>query len=768
MEGVQQMRCTKKIDRAQRHACVSRPRLVGLRLVAAVSGVLAAAAASAQAGAPRSDTAASLEEVVVTAQRREENLQETPITLSVLSSEDLARNATRDIADLSGRVPGLVIGGKLTGGGNQAISLRGVTGQTVLTGADTAVSVYIDGVYLSKPDAAFFTLADVERIEILRGPQGTLYGRNATAGAINIITRTPSSDAWQGSIDANYGNYGGYDARGYLGGPVGGGFSASVSVAAAGHDGYFRDFVTGSRENGQDSRTIRGKLRYATADGAFDAVLSYDRTSEDNDVAYFHFGYGTAATFQYFGVSNPDTTFVDWSDFNGGENLSQGASLTLNYRPSQQWTLTSVTGWRKLSVDTLYSVTPPGGFPAVGGQRVQSINHSDYGPAVSQELRAVYDGERVKATVGATYFQEDVRSHFGGGVRPMSAPIADLFTIATAPIVETDVKSYAAFAQVDWEFIDRFTATFGLRSNHEEREMFEVFPAVAGQPTLRSTVKDDKIIPKLGLSFQANDRLMFYASASEGYQAPGQSYSAIPPPAGRILEVEPEKLIAFEGGIKSEWLDGRLRVNATAFHYDYDPLQVRVTTGLNQFRIVNATAKIDGFEMDLAAAVTPDLVLTANVLALDAAYDEFCDSPIPFDRPTDCQLPGTAGGNNGVSRKGDPLNQAPDWQFNLGFNYRRAMQNGLTMTLDGSYSYQSEVYFVPGANRYARGEPLGRANLRVGVTLRNGVELYAFGRNLTDDQSQMGIIYTALVGNVLDAGQITPPRTFGAGLRYSF
>jgi iron complex outermembrane receptor protein len=740
------------------------------QLQVAVASLVATSAFAAEKGGPvaAEESGGALEEIVVTAQRREQALQDTPLALSVMTSKDLVRSSTRDVSDLSGVIPGFVVGGKLTGGGNQALSIRGVTGQTVLTGTDTAVSVYLDGIYLSKPDAAFFTLADVERVEVLRGPQGTLYGRNATAGAINIITRTPSRDEWQGTFDASYGNYDSYQVQGYVGGPLAGGFSGSLSAVAAGHDGYFRNSANGRDANGQKSVTVRGKLRYLTEDERFEAVLSYDRTRETADLAYFHFGYGTPANFQYFGVSNPDETFVDWDDYNDDEHVSQGASLTMNYRPNKEWTFTSISGWRELTVETLYSVTPPGGFPAIGGQAIQSINNSKYGPALSQEFRAVYDGDRIKFTGGLTYFQEDVRSHFGGAVRPLNSPPADLRTVATAPIVETDVKSYAAYAQVDWEFVDRFTATLGLRANHENRKMFEIFPAVPGQPTLNSKVKDDALIPKIGLTYRPSERLMFFASVAEGYQAPGQSYSANPPPTGVILEVAPEELTSFEAGFKSEWLDGRLRINATAFHYDYDPLQVRVTTGLNQFRIVNATAKVDGLEVEVAAALTPNLIFSANALALDARYTEFCGNAIPFDRPADCQLPGTTGGNNGVSRKGDPLNQAPDWQVNVGLNYNRPLDNGMNFTANASYSYQSEVSFTPGANRFARGEAFGRVNLRVGLTLANGLEIYAFGRNLNDEQSKQGVIYTFLVGNVLDAGQITPPRTYGAGVRYSF
>lgn len=185
-------------------------------------------------------------------------------------------------------------------------------------------------------------------------------------------------------------------------------------------------------------------------------------------------------------------------------------------------------------------------------------------------------------------------------------------------------------------------------------------------------------------------------------------------PTAPILTVAPEKLTSFEVGVKSEWLDRKLRFNASAFHYLYDPLQVRVTTGLNQFKIVNASAsanakakaKVDGREMDFAAAVNSRLQLTGNVSLLKARYTSFCDNAIPLDRPANCHLPGTTGANTGVERAGDPLNQAPKVQANLGFSYRQPLSNGRTLNLDGSYSYQNTVYFAPGQNQYTRGESI--------------------------------------------------------------
>lgn len=738
------------------------------RIPALVAGLFAAGAALAQqVPADSSAATGSLEAVVVTAERHKANAQVTPISLSVLSDEALARANVNNLSDLSGYVPGLVVGEKLTGGGNNAITIRGVSGQNVLTGLDGAVSVYLDGVYLSKPDAAFFALADVERVEILRGPQGTLYGRNATAGAVNIITRTPSNTSWQGTVDANMGNYNSYSRRAYAGGPLGGGFAASISVASTGHDGYITNSADGTKVGGIDSDTYRAKLHFQTDDKKLEAILAYDRTRENQDMMVFQYGYGPANAFKWFGLSNPGVTFVDWDNYNYAKHVSDGSNLTLNYNLSDKWTLTSITGNRKMTVDAAYSVTPPGGFPAIGGLGIQSLNHSEYGPSLSQEFRAVYQGDRLKLATGITFFKEDVRSQFGGVVAPLNSPPGDMNKVATAPVVTTNVKSAAAYAQADWEFIDKYTATFGLRANKENRKMFEVFPAIAGQPTLSSEVSDNKLLPKLGLTYKPDERWMVYASRAQGYQAPGQSY--VTSPAIPILTVAPEKLISYEVGGKSEWMGGKLRINGAAFHYDYNPLQVRVTTGLNQFKIVNAGAKVDGVELDAAYALTRNWKLTGSVVAMHARYtSSFCDTAIPFDRPLDCQLTGTSGANNGVSRVGDPLNQAPDKQVNLGFSYRLPLNGGRTFTADGSYSFQSEMYFTPGKNVYARAEPIGRTNLRAGLMFANDVELYGFINNLDNKQTQQGMIYTALVGNVLSAGGISPPRTVGAGLRYSF
>ena len=248
--------------------------------------------AGADSGSTALDAASKTEKrsdevqtVVVTAQYRKERLQDIPISMSALSSEDLSRRSVTDLSSLSGLVPGLFISGSNGANGTNLISIRGISGQSQPIGAPQAAAVYLDGVYLSRPDAAFFGLDDVERIEVLRGPQGTLYGRNSTAGAINIITQDPG-DILRGSIDVNAGSYNSKNAKGSLSGPLGKGWSAGLSGSYSGADNYFVNGVTGARLDDATSSTLRGKLRYIAEGGAFDVLLSADTTKRDSQAPF--------------------------------------------------------------------------------------------------------------------------------------------------------------------------------------------------------------------------------------------------------------------------------------------------------------------------------------------------------------------------------------------------------------------------------------------------------------------------------------------------
>ncbi|MFT3755711.1 MAG: TonB-dependent receptor plug domain-containing protein [Pseudoxanthomonas sp.] len=365
--------------------CAQRRVLQGMLIGGAA---LSLGAQAQEAGTPPAETQATdkkiaeLDSVMVTAQRRAERLQDVPISITAIGSEELALRHVNDLKSLSATVPGLLIAKAV---GTNIVALRGVSGMMPVPGASPGVAIYLDGVYLARPESGFFALDDVERIEVLRGPQGTLYGRNSTGGAINIITRDPDDEV-RGGFDLSLGNYSSRNFKGSLSAPLGGGFSAGVSAAIEGRDGYFTNPVTGHDLEGRDSYTIRGKLRYASPEGAFDAVLSADEARVKSSSAYQALYSGMSPlNAVYVGLGAPYEVPVDAAT----ESLlrvdvrTSGVGLTMNYAPNENVAFTSVSGYRKFENIAVSDVDGSAGtaLRAIGMEPVH-ISYTDIVPAI--------------------------------------------------------------------------------------------------------------------------------------------------------------------------------------------------------------------------------------------------------------------------------------------------------------------------------------------------------------------------------------------------
>jgi iron complex outermembrane receptor protein len=287
---------------------------------------------------PKSDSTAQaneIGEIIVTAQKRSERLLDVPIAISAVSSDSLSGKGSVDLTTLQGMVPGLSITGFGGSAASNLIAIRGITGQPLPIGASQATSVYIDGVYLSRPDAGFFALDDIERVEVLRGPQGTLYGRNATAGAINIVTRQPGNTL-RASADLSYGNHDAVSMKGSISGPVGGGLSAGISGLYETRDGYFLNTVTQRPFDDRKSHTIRGQLRYESPDKMFEANMSADTARVDGAESFRNQFSGAV----FLGDSQPDLVSFDNDSQIALKSKSDGVALTMNYHASDAITLT--------------------------------------------------------------------------------------------------------------------------------------------------------------------------------------------------------------------------------------------------------------------------------------------------------------------------------------------------------------------------------------------------------------------------------------------
>jgi iron complex outermembrane receptor protein len=722
-------------------------------LLAGAAFALPAAAFAQDAATPAAQAAEAAPEeisgdIIVTAQRRAERLQDVPIAISALNAGALEDRSIATVYDLQGAVPGLSISGFAGVNSTNLVSLRGIAGQPVPIGASQATAVYLDGVYLSKPDAGFFGLKDIERVEVLRGPQGTLYGRNATAGAINIVTHQPGN-TFEGSVDASYGNYNSIAIGGYLSGPIGKGFSASISGSASSHDGYFRNTVTGNRIGDASSYTARAKLRY-DSDNGFDATLSADYTSKKSEDLF------TPATLvggrTAFATKTVSTNLEDQIRT---RLKTGGIALTMNAEASDDFTVTSISSYRKFDYFTVYDID------ATTATSIQPvfINENE---TFNQEVRGVYDSGPLRFTIGANYYNEKAEVFLR--VNPVAYTEAAL-RLDPRPHAKSDLTALAAFGQFEYDLAESLTAVAGARFNYEKRD-FSIDYSTAGTPgqfpPIIGKVSDSTILPSFGLNYKPDRDILLYAKASLGYQSPGFAYQ--PGAGGALNTFGAEKLWAYEAGVKTQFLDRKVTLNAAAFYYDYKDLQLRRLITSLISRIENAgAASVKGIEADLTINPFQGLTLTGQATYSKGVYTDFCEG-ITTGTPqnNDAQCAGTPAPT--ADRSGNQLNQAPRWSGGFSANYETPLSDGVGLKLNASYAFESNSYFTAANERQVSTGGWHRLDARAGVELDNGLEVYAFGRNLTNDRHiVMAFRFGAAVSAV-----VNDPATYGIGARFKF
>lgn len=701
--------------------------------------------------------ASDIGDIIVTAQRRSERLQDVPIAISAVDGEQLAARSVNDLQALSGAVPGLFISGAAGSNGTNLIAIRGVSGQPLPIGASQATAVYLDGVYLSRPDAAFFTLDDVERVEVLRGPQGTLYGRNATAGAINIVTRDPG-DTLRGGADVSYGNYDAINAKGSLSGPLGGGFSAGISGSYGRHDNYFTNSVTNQPFKDNVSHTIRGKIRYESPDNQFSAILSGD-TSRVESVAPFQNIY-SLTTGAYIGLGDPYVVEMDAPSQARAivKVRSEGGSLTANLAASDHIDLTWVSSYRYFSNLTNTDIDGTA-LPAILSQADNRVK------TYTSELRGVLHYSGFRLTGGANWYYED--QYFGFGSAAATLP-----GNTSSPVDKSKLEAVAVFGQAEFDLTDQLTLVGGLRFNHESRNYSNDYRAANG-PLFVGKIADSVLIPSFGVNFQATPDLLLYAKFSRGYQAPGFNMAPGftagqgPNTIARGNEFDAEKLDAYEAGVKSQFFDRRVTFNAAVFHYKYSNIQVRATTGPGVVTISNAaSAKIDGFEATLSATPVSGLTISGNITYLNARYGSYCElvqPGSPLNGDATCSGPNPA--LVYADRSGNRLNQAPEWQGGGTIGYTRPIADFGVLRASVSYTGISSVYYTSANENVIASGKVSKLDARLGFELHNGPELYVYGTNLTKnyyiDQGLRGSPALAPV-------HVSDPRTYGIGLKYHF
>ncbi len=687
-----------------------------------------------------------LEEIVVTATKTGERaLQDVPAAITAFAPEQLQDRGIENLADLPGAAPNLNIG---RFSNRVALTIRGIGSSNIFIGADPSSTVHIDGVYIARTNMVLTDFVDLERVEILRGPQGTLYGRNAVGGTINIVTSKPEEELrLAGSLE--YGSFDRVRATASVSGPV---IEDTLAMSIAGlfstRDGYVENLSVERPDlSDEDIRAIRGALRYTPTDRfTFDLALDATRQG-DLGPAYKPTGRDVLGN-----PSNPAFTPMPIDDFHT-VNIDEetiniinnyGLTATIGYDFTDEITLTSITGARGMDQRWLID----GDYSELLEWR-QSFWDSQH--QISQEVQLNGDTGRFNWVAGVYYFHEknDFNLTF------------DAFGLAPGLAINVDsdlvTNAYAVFAQTDIRITDQLNATIGGRYSHEKKT-FDTRGFVVLRDTLAEipvpgfTYQRDgdteswgAFTPKFGLDYGFTDDALAYFSATRGFKSGGYNITGTEP------AYDPEFIWAYEIGLKSTLADDRLQVNAAAFYYDYSDLQVQAFTPDGLLDITNAAdSTIWGLELEVTALPTDNFQITVTGAYLDATYDSYTTAR--------ASAPDVA-----LDLSGNRLNFSPEWQFSVFGEYRVPLAAGFEGRLQADFRWQDQTFFSAFNDPGFGEDSYGLLNAQAAVTSPGGTwELAVFARNLTDKEYTTGAYdFSASVSEF-----ITEPRTFGVRLSY--
>lgn len=635
-----------------------------------------------------------LEVIIVTAQKRSESLQETPIAISAFSSTMLDESGITDVESLVSRVPGMHFS---QAGSNTRITLRGIgTEQTTVTG-DPGVAFHVDGVYQARASAGSALFYDLERVEVLRGPQGTLYGRNATGGSINLISKRPES--WTGGeFELQIGNYDHQRVRGVFNVPlIDDELLFRISGQQEKRDGYYKNLTQGAKDlEDRDSLNIRTQLLYSPTDN-FDALLNVNYSS-DKGAGEGNKGLGVypiSTNFSKFinlfyagATPNPSDALEIRSNTNAHrDNSSKGAFLTLDWDLGST-TLQSISAWQEVEVDT-FSDADFSDLDIMNENRFQ--NSSQY----SQELRLSSAGDGPWEWVTGLYWlseESNVDYWLNDQGAGLSTILHPRFGVNIFPTIDVGLDnpayfgnkstiksdSLGAFFQTSYSITEDLKLTAGLRYSEDEKSADVSRKAFSKRKSEDFTNQDSwsKLTWKLGTDWQVTKHNMLYASVSTGFKS------------GGFLQIkdaesyDDEEIIAWEIGSKNRFLENRLQANITAYYYEYTDMQLRTIRDLSSVVTNAGESEIKGIELELLANPIENLELSAAFTYTNAKFITYFD-----DDPLD-DIPNTSP----LDLSGNDLARSPNTSVNLLAAYTWELASG-SLKSSINYYWSDEVYF---------------------------------------------------------------------------
>jgi iron complex outermembrane recepter protein len=761
---------------------IKRTMTAGLGPVLAVLSALVSVPLLVHAAdPPPSAGGGEIEEIVVTAEKRSSTVEHTPIAITAVTGKELSDRQLTSITDLQGVVPNFRIG-MVTGGA--VVTIRGIGSNNILPTVEGSAAVNINDVYVSRIAIQPLSVYDVSSLEVLRGPQGTLYGRNATAGAVNTHTTLPT-DEFSGYVRSTIGNYNTVNVEGAIGGPV---IGDQLLVRLAGrvehHDGYALNIADGNRVDDRNTNSERLTI-VGKPTATFTATVIAELGNEnDNSGATHYFGGGGLTGLP--GASGLQPLWIQEGGVDPGirnvnnqvdpifKLLTRSVIGNLAWVPNESFTLRSISGYRYMSNQQLIAVDA-----ANPSSLLYSVNDID--TQYSEELQAIYSSQLVNVTLGGYYFNEDelvdpsevlvssdyVDNVICGGTCP---PVQDgrYFTDAIPYRGHQKTDSEAAFGQMDFHVTEQVTLTAGIRDTAETKRMAQnLTPDFSNLDPLQEpylnfsdyrvlplgpyrSVSYHSVTPKFGIEYQVTPNVLAYATYSKGFKSGGFELSSNTPP------FLPEKLTDYEGGIKARLFNGRATANLAGFVYDYTDLQVQQQHGL-LLEITNAAkARVQGIEEEIKVLPIDHVRLDFSGAWLHSAYGQYIG--IDSDRP---QL-------GPVDYTGNRLSNAPALSGELGADYFTPIWHGV-LTLRGELQYMTRYYLTPVNTNLESQAGFAKENFFLTYAdSSSGWQVQLFVRNLTDRITKESYASPGTAFGNPFFGSVSPPRLLGADLSYHF
>jgi len=783
----------------------------------------AAAAADAQPTAAGTGAGDRQDEILVTARRRQETAQDIPLAISVIGGEHIDNTGSFNVGRLQQLTPTLQY--YSSNPRNTAVNIRGIGAPFGLTndGIEQGVGIYVDDVYYSRIASATFDFLDVAQIEVLRGPQGTLYGKNTTAGAINITTNQPTFD-FEGKAEISVGNLNFKQAKAAVSGPLSETLAARIAVSATSRRGTIYNVTTDKWIQSQDNLGLRGQLLWQPTE-TLSVTLSGDYSTQDAvccGSVYVRTGTtqrplnrqfaALAAAQGYAPVSlKPFDRLTDLdANLNAGNKIG-GAALRVKWDVGPG-TLTSITAWR------FWNWKPENDRDFTGLPIVTKSQNPSTQDQYTQELRYNYSGKAIDFVVGAFAFYQKIKTQGTEQHGPASSrwTLNPSSALANDPTVLDGLVAYndqslsnislALFGQLSWKVTDRFTVQPGVRLNYDKKKGYynrAVFDGqgnpvlfndpVTGRP-LTDPVIDARVIAQRGvfapqlvrptfsdwnfsydltLSYQVTPAVLLYATYAKTFKSGGINQNGVPAdnngnPILAAGTVKPESVDHYEAGIKAQFLDRKAILNLSVFRTDIKNYQANVNNGqygVLRGYLANAGAvRTQGVEADFSIRPSERFNLYANGAYTDATYRKFVDAPCAPE------LSGGASSPANCDISGERLPGVSKWSFSFG------AEGNVPATLFGKEgqvylgydgSYRSNFSSNPSPSDYTWIDGYSLSNFRVGFRTDNGFDIFGWVRNAFDqnyfEQLMVGPGNTGLI-----VGLPGDPRTWGATVKVAF